>query len=559
MGGYILTSYAFDRPQGATVLPPLLCNGTHLNFLPLSLPVANQACPRSTAASFCDTKMSGTAIAAVPAQAAAADPTRPQRQRRLSLPQWKLPKSISLYPYLHSRKARVAVQKAAKGTQSGPTGQEVDAWVASTLTRKQGVQAVANAAATAAVAEPNEEAPKDKSGAVEEEEEAAAAFMSCSHADTDVALAELLTDEKGRRLGLEDKEDPLLKDDPAVFAVVPKAVPAATSPSSGALEATADQISLDLLEKVKKATNGRQTTIRTIAPPSVTDVTEVIAPEAGNGFVDPRIYGGTSFDLVGDGEHEPLNVIISSLSSPEILTKAGFQSYARSLDFDRECLGLHAGTPQKAWTDPRGWRDQEWLFRMVYTPFDHVFGTCLESLLGGNHFRAWQQQGTGAWFLATSREKNATTNHDLVNDGYNVGRDELVQQSQSQENTETSFFGKRYRTKVEYIAGLMPQGNQGVNHDIAVDGLTAVLTVTVVSSSSTAVEATSAKVAAAVEDDADAAKPVSAETVAPSSSATKAADWHRSGINEKTKELWRKLRHKSTAEAKAVDGAPVVQ
>jgi hypothetical protein len=32
------------------------------------------------------------------------------------------------------------------------------------------------------------------------------------------------------------------------------------------------------------------------------------------------------------------------------------------------------------------------------------YGTCLESLIGGNHFRAWKQDGagarTGAWFLA---------------------------------------------------------------------------------------------------------------------------------------------------------------
>lgn len=32
------------------------------------------------------------------------------------------------------------------------------------------------------------------------------------------------------------------------------------------------------------------------------------------------------------------------------------------------------------------------------------YGTCWESLVGGNHFRAWKQDGagarTGAWFLA---------------------------------------------------------------------------------------------------------------------------------------------------------------
>jgi len=33
------------------------------------------------------------------------------------------------------------------------------------------------------------------------------------------------------------------------------------------------------------------------------------------------------------------------------------------------------------------------------------YGTCLETLIGGNHFRAWKQDGagarTGAWFLAS--------------------------------------------------------------------------------------------------------------------------------------------------------------
>ena len=35
-------------------------------------------------------------------------------------------------------------------------------------------------------------------------------------------------------------------------------------------------------------------------------------------------------------------------------------------------------------------------------------GSCLESVIGGNHFRAWKQNGTGAangaWFLAASKE-----------------------------------------------------------------------------------------------------------------------------------------------------------
>ena len=43
---------------------------------------------------------------------------------------------------------------------------------------------------------------------------------------------------------------------------------------------------------------------------------------------------------------------------------------------------------------------EHYLHRESYFP---VLGTCWESLAGGNHFRAWKQNGTlansGAWFL----------------------------------------------------------------------------------------------------------------------------------------------------------------
>jgi len=77
-------------------------------------------------------------------------------------------------------------------------------------------------------------------------------------------------------------------------------------------------------------------------------------------------------------------------------------------------------------------------------------GTCWESLVGGNHFRAWKQDGagapTGAWFLAyvyvryrrstfvdelyrvysVSKELWLGAHHDISHDGYNGGRDALV-------------------------------------------------------------------------------------------------------------------------------------
>ncbi|TKY86243.1 hypothetical protein EX895_005068 [Sporisorium graminicola] len=331
--------------------------------------------------------------------------------------------------YITSHKARVQAQKQAKGTTSGPTGAEVDAQVASTLSKKQGAQIASNvdAPSTAQV------------------------------------------DDQGRTLGLEDPNEPALQDDPLT------ALRATAQPN---IVPTTPVIDPALLAEVSEVTYGAQTSIPELSPPTTTSTQVVDANQYG--FVDPRVYSGTSFDLVGDGLHEPLNVIVSSLSSPAVLTRKGLQSYCRALDFDRECLGLHAGGYQKAYVDLRGWRDQEFIYRQVYTPLDHVFGTCIESVVGGNHIRAWQQQASGAWFLATSKEETASKNHMIVPNGYNVGRNLLVKQALGKnKDGKTSFMFTRYQTQVEFIAGLMPQGVQGVNHDIAVDGLTAVLTVTV--------------------------------------------------------------------------------
>lgn len=342
--------------------------------------------------------------------------------------------------YVTSHRARVQAQQEAKGTTSGPTGAEVDAQVASTLSKAQGAKLLA-------------------------EQISASVVTAAAH---DIPAAQ--TDGEGRTLGLEDPNDPTLRDDPdtALRATARPVIVPTSSVTDPAL-----------IQEVTEVTYGNQTSIPQFPPPPTTDATTIIDVNQ-YGFVDPRIYGGTNFDLVGNGMHEPLNVIISNHSSPTILTRKGFQSYCRSLDFDKECLGLHAGGYQKGYIDPRGWRDQEFIYRQVYTPLDHVFGTCIESLVGGNHIRAWQQQGSGAWFLATSREEDASKNHMIIPNGYNIGRNQLVQQALGKNRDgRTSFMWTRYSTQVQFVAGLMPQGVQGVNHDIAVDGLTAVLTVTI--------------------------------------------------------------------------------
>jgi hypothetical protein len=127
-------------------------------------------------------------------------------------------------------------------------------------------------------------------------------------------------------------------------------------------------------------------------------------------------------------------VIISGLSDPYILTPRGLLHYAQTLGFSSECLGLHIGYLHIAnlgdSINSKGSKGQTTLAEdddeddgpflnvggnrteqlLVRQNFDWPlygwpdYGTCWESLVGGNHFRAWKQDGagarTGAWFLA---------------------------------------------------------------------------------------------------------------------------------------------------------------
>lgn len=110
---------------------------------------------------------------------------------------------------------------------------------------------------------------------------------------------------------------------------------------------------------------------------------------------------------------EPLNVIISGRSHPSVLSDAGLLRFVKKLGFEPECLNLHIGDPQNAnLRDGNGWQEQLLEIRQAYFP---IFGTCFQSAVGGNHFRAWKQNGTladsGAWFLAVSTEHDYRKNH----------------------------------------------------------------------------------------------------------------------------------------------------
>jgi hypothetical protein len=165
--------------------------------------------------------------------------------------------------------------------------------------------------------------------------------------------------------------------------------------------------------------------------------------------------GGTELDNVGGGLGEPLNVIISGLSDPRVLTTSGFTNYAEALGFAPECLGIHSGAPQCAnLGDGQGCVNQLLELRDDYG--SSAVGTCLETLVGGNHLRyapahrdssaahgpaacsaspTVALSSSRAYFRGTgmchtpeqalgsvSYEENVTTSHTIEANGYNIGR-----------------------------------------------------------------------------------------------------------------------------------------
>jgi hypothetical protein len=201
-------------------------------------------------------------------------------------------------------------------------------------------------------------------------------------------------------------------------------------------------------------------------------------------FFAPKDGGGSQLgSFVAGQPGEPMNIIISGLSDPEVLTDKGFENYAKSLGFSIECLDQHKGGPMQAdLGDGNGRVDQTVELREDFGVSFLGIGTCLESLNGGNHFRMWRQNGpkanSGALFLAASTEKNVQDHHDIEDDGYNKGRD-LIVKAATANNGETSHDGIKYQTTSKTVSDLLPAGADGVNHGVAQDGSVTVLTVTI--------------------------------------------------------------------------------
>ncbi|KAF7297338.1 hypothetical protein MIND_00967200 [Mycena indigotica] len=216
-------------------------------------------------------------------------------------------------------------------------------------------------------------------------------------------------------------------------------------------------------------------------------------------YYDPKVNGGSMLDNAGSGGGEPLNVIISGHSSPEVLTDDGFLNYAQAIGFSFECLHQHLGDPQSAnLGDGNGWVNQTIELRWDFGSAD--IGTCLESLVGGNHFRrgsTWL--GSSEQSISrrpcrgpsltigeyasnlyvslgrVSQEEDVFDGHTIVVDGYTKGRDLLVAAAVGK----TTHHRVKYRTTAQNITNLLPAGSEGVNHGIATDGVTVLLTVTI--------------------------------------------------------------------------------
>jgi len=208
------------------------------------------------------------------------------------------------------------------------------------------------------------------------------------------------------------------------------------------------------------------------APPDTWENVDI-----SQGWADPRINGGRFLDFTIPLLGEPLNIILSGLSDPFVLTEEGFHEYTKSIGYSNECLGLHFGNIHDAdLGDGNGRTPEHYLARQDYFP---IAGTCWESFAGGHHYRAWQQNGTyaasGAWFIGASKEAPSRRRHKILQNGYNLGRDWLVERALAGSHSKAHQL--EWRAQVEWRTGLLEPGNMGLNHGIPQDGRVAILTV----------------------------------------------------------------------------------
>ncbi|KAL0961222.1 hypothetical protein HGRIS_006189 [Hohenbuehelia grisea] len=226
-----------------------------------------------------------------------------------------------------------------------------------------------------------------------------------------------------------------------------------------------------------------------------------------NGYYTPMEAGGSMLTKVPEtfpeGLGEPINIILTGYSDEEVLNdnedKGGLQNFFLSFGFSGECLGQHSGSNQGAnLGDGHGYLNETAVMRWNYG--DPALGSCKETIMGGNHFRYWVQNGpsgnSGAVFMAASYEMPIAQQHDIIVNGYNFGRDWVIGNmtnvtvpthnltNQTTYSTQTTWAGYTYASEIQYVSGLLSNSSEGINHMYsvgpnwtnAIDGLVAVIT-----------------------------------------------------------------------------------
>lgn len=190
-------------------------------------------------------------------------------------------------------------------------------------------------------------------------------------------------------------------------------------------------------------------------------------------YLSPSKHGGSMLTK----QKEPLNVIISATSDSGVLNKEGFLQFANATGFELDenaGKSKNNGAQSANLGDGRGVVDQDGLLRAK--------PALAEVLNGGNHFRFWIQSGdmakTNAIFIAASVEKSIEQNHDIVQNGYDKGRDQFVKNATQQDRSAN---GKTFRTKLLKMDSSLLTGisKSNLNHNIGTDGRVAILEVKV--------------------------------------------------------------------------------
>ncbi|CAD6888294.1 unnamed protein product [Tilletia laevis] len=207
---------------------------------------------------------------------------------------------------------------------------------------------------------------------------------------------------------------------------------------------------------------------------------------SATGYSSPARGGGrmlTYNPSIATNIGEPINVIISNASDRFVLTREGFLEWASSVQLiPNACIVRDnvGGSQQADLGDGNGRKNQTDVLRHSY----FTDNTCKETVQGGNHARYWRQNGTSAdssaWFLAASVEMALAQGHDIVDNGFDLGRNWIAGNA-TMSNGTLSTGGYVFQATSTNAPLLHGFSTSDINHNIAIDGNVAVITVRVIS------------------------------------------------------------------------------